>query len=325
MIRKEIVNIGVTHIHPHPENPRKDLGELTELAESIRKNGVMQNLTVIPIEGKTGEYMTVIGHRRCAAAKLAGVEELPCRIVDGMTENEQVSTMLEENMQRNDLTIFEQAQGFQMMLDLGDTEESIAAKTGFSKTTIRRRLSIAKLNQKELKKKENDESFQLTLKDLYELEKISDIKVRDKILKESNSSRDLVSRTQNAVAEAKREDCKKIISGMLKKAGIDKAPKEAEDELWSGKWKTVKEFELNKEAPKQLRLPAEKDTMYWIVYYRTLKVIVKAPKEKRELSPYEQEQKERIKRRSRLGQFIKKVRPEEKNSSAISFREKLIK
>ena len=55
-------------------------------------------------------------------------------------------------MQRSDLTIYEQAQGFQLMLDLGDTEEQIAEKTGFSKTTIRRRLNIAKLNQDELKK-----------------------------------------------------------------------------------------------------------------------------------------------------------------------------
>ena len=55
-------------------------------------------------------------------------------------------------MQRSDLTIYEQAQGFQLMLDLGDTEEQIAEKTGFSKTTIRRRLNIAKLNQDELKR-----------------------------------------------------------------------------------------------------------------------------------------------------------------------------
>ena len=67
--------------------------------------------------------------------------------------------MLEENMQRSDLTIYEQAQGFQLMLDLGDTEEQIAEKTGFSKTTIRRRLNIAKLNQDELKKKEHAEGF----------------------------------------------------------------------------------------------------------------------------------------------------------------------
>ena len=126
----DIVYIGIEHIHPHPENPRKDLGDLTELVESVKKLGVMQNLTVIPQEGSPGEYTALIGHRRHAAAKLAGIAELPCIIKEGMSKKEQVSIMLEENMQRNDLTIFEQAQGFQMMLDLGETEESIAEKTG---------------------------------------------------------------------------------------------------------------------------------------------------------------------------------------------------
>ena len=97
---KGIVTIGLEHIHPHPDNPRKDLGDLTELAESIKKNGIMQNLTVIPKEGEPGEYITIIGHRRSAAAKLAGVTEAPCRVVEGMTDKEQMSTMLEENMQR---------------------------------------------------------------------------------------------------------------------------------------------------------------------------------------------------------------------------------
>ena len=55
--------------------------------------------------------------------------------------------MLLENIQREDLTIQEQAQGFQMMLDLGDTEDQIAEKTGFSKSTVRHRLNIAKLDQ----------------------------------------------------------------------------------------------------------------------------------------------------------------------------------
>ena len=178
---KGIVTIGLEHIHPHPDNPRKDLGDLTELAESIKKNGIMQNLTVIPKEGEPGEYITIIGHRRSAAAKLAGVTEAPCRVVEGMTDKEQMSTMLEENMQRNDLTIWEQAQGFQMMLDLGETEDTIAEKTGFSKKTIRHRLNIAKLDSKTLMEKERQDGYQLSLTDLYELEKIKDVKTRDKI------------------------------------------------------------------------------------------------------------------------------------------------
>ena len=161
---KEITYIRTGAIHTHPENPRKDLGDLTELAKSIAVNGVMQNLTVVPTEDKPGEYYALIGNRRHQAAVIAGIEELPCRIVTGMDRREQLSTMLEENMQRNDLTIFEQAQGFQLMLDLGETEDSIAEKTGFSKSTIRHRLNIAKLDQKTLREKEQNDSFQLSLK-----------------------------------------------------------------------------------------------------------------------------------------------------------------
>ena len=125
-----LIYIPVSKLRPHPDNPRKDLGDLTELAESIKANGVFQNLTVVPHLGEitkehSGLYTVIIGHRRLAAAKLIGLKELPCIVVD-MSEREQLSTMLVENMQRVDLTIYEQAQGFQMMLDLGDTVDEIA-------------------------------------------------------------------------------------------------------------------------------------------------------------------------------------------------------
>ena len=119
----EIKYIPVSKLWRHPDNPRKDLGDVTELAESIKVNGVLQNLTVVPLIGEItkkwdGEsYRVIIGHRRLAAAKLAGLEELPCVVVE-MSEREQLSTMLTENMQRSDLTVYEQAQGFQMMLDM---------------------------------------------------------------------------------------------------------------------------------------------------------------------------------------------------------------
>ncbi len=102
--------IPVDKLFPHPDNPRKELGDLTELADSIRAKGVMQNLTVVPFVSKVnpkfngkGLYTVIIGHRRCAAAKLAGLAELPCVVVE-MTPEEQVATMLLENMQRVDLT-----------------------------------------------------------------------------------------------------------------------------------------------------------------------------------------------------------------------------
>lgn len=156
-----ITYISVKELHPHPDNPRKDVGDVTELAESIKVNGVLQNLTVVPnmvtgeITGDTWQrgYKVIIGHRRLAAAKLAGLEELPCVVVE-MSEREQLSTMLTENMQRSDLTVYEQAQGFQMMLDMGDTVEDIAEKSGFSATTIRRRVKLLELDKDKFKKSE---------------------------------------------------------------------------------------------------------------------------------------------------------------------------
>ena len=169
MENKELVYIEVKKIHSNPNNPRKDLGDIEELSESIKVKGVMQNLTVVASPEHPGEYMAVIGHRRRAAAEKAGLEKVPC-VISEMTEEEQFEVMMLENMQRNDLTIYEQAQGFQMMLDFGSSVDEIAEKTGFSKTTVYHRLNIAKLNQKELQKKENDSDFQLSFKDLTELE-----------------------------------------------------------------------------------------------------------------------------------------------------------
>lgn len=305
---KGIVSIAVENIYQHPDNPRKDLGDLSELSDSIKKKGVMQNLTVIPghwdekLEWHEEGYTLIIGHRRCAAAKMAGLKELPCRIVDDMSKKDQVSTMLEENMQRNDLTIWEQANGFQMMLDLGDTEAQIAEKTGFSKTTIRHRLNIAKLNPKELQKKEKDENFQLTLKDLYELEKIEDVKTRDKVLKAATDSRDLVWKAKQAVTEETKARNKKLFAELFKKAGIKKAPDGAENERYSGKWDILQSWQLDKEeAPKSLK--KFKEGALWVVFWGSeIAVIAPAKKQKKELSEYEIKEKEKAKAKKELKQ-----------------------
>ena len=319
---EKIVNIKVENIYPHPDNPRKDVGDVTELAESIKKNGIMQNLTVIPISALREEpenqpeadeisvksdFHALIGHRRLAAAKKAGLTEVPCKIVSKISKKEQVAVMLEENMQRNDLTVFEQAQGFQMMLDLGETEESISEKTGFSKSTVRHRLNLAKLDQEELKKKTDEEgSFQLTLKDLYELEKIKDIKKRDKVLKEARDSRDLVWRAKQAADEEIREKNIDLFQELFKKKGIPKANKKVEDERYSGKWDTLQEWELDKEPPKTLK-DFKREGLQWIVYYRKIAVIAPAKKKERKLSEDEIKQKELQEKKKEIKQKYKNM------------------
>ena len=141
----KIVMLPRDLLHPHPDNPRKDLGNLEELKESIKAHGIMQNLTVVPDE--EDGYKILIGHRRFAASE-GILNELPCVVTKGLSDLDQLGIMLVENIQRNDLSFVEQAHGFQMMMDLGDTVETIAEKTGFSKATVKHRLEIAKLNDK---------------------------------------------------------------------------------------------------------------------------------------------------------------------------------
>lgn len=302
-----IQEIALSKLENHPQNVRKTYNDIDELAESIKAKGILQNLTVVPKPGDADKYLVVIGNRRLLAAQKAGLDVAPCYISD-MDEREQASVMLLENIQRSDLTIYEQAQGFQMMLDFGETEDSISEKTGFSKTTIRHRLNIAKLNQKELQKKEQDSSFQLTLKDLYELEKVKDINTRNKILKESGNSRDLVSRAKSAVSEEKRKENAKAIEVMLKKLGVEEAPKEYEREMYSEKWKEVQEFDLDKNAPAKIKLPDKAEKLFFYVKYnRWMQLIKKVPKgEKRELSKYEQEEKDRQKTKRQIKAILKK-------------------
>lgn len=216
--KKSIVYLNRSQLEPHPDNPRKDLGDLTELRESIRQNGIMQNLTVIPTDDSLEHFRILIGHRRFAASE-GILNELPCVIVEDLTDREQVGIMLCENLQRNDLTFYEQGQGFQMMLDLGDTIDEISEKTGFSKNTVKHRVEIAKLPKKAI---ENNK-FQLTIGDLIELEKIADVKKREKILSEAWDSNNLKNRINQEIREQKIQKNLKQVKDWLKKCKVKKA------------------------------------------------------------------------------------------------------
>jgi ParB/RepB/Spo0J family partition protein len=141
----QTVAIPLNLLHPHPDNPRKDLGDLTELADSIRAHGVRQNLLVVPDPDHAGEYRLVIGHRRTAAANLAGRATLPAVIDSTLTPAGQLELMLLENLQRTDLTAIEEADGYQGLLDLGVDEAAIAKNIGRSRATVASRLRLRTL------------------------------------------------------------------------------------------------------------------------------------------------------------------------------------
>jgi ParB family chromosome partitioning protein len=313
--------VDVENLWPHPDNPRKDLGDLTELTESIRKSGVMQNLTVIPFGydkepeeqiaadkiTAAASFVVLIGHRRLAAAKEAGIEKVPCRIVSNISKSDQIAVMLEENMQRNDLTIYEQAQSFQLMLDLGETEDTISQKTGFGKTTIRHRLNIAKLDKRTMQRLDKDESFQLSLKDLYELEKVKDVKKRNEILRDAYNSRDLASRAIRAAKEEQMDEVAQKIIQLAEKRGIKPAGDDYANHRWDGTYTTIKEISLEEKAPERLRIGEDGDLLYYREL-RTLKVVKKKPKQKQQdLSPYEIERKELEKKKKQIKHIVKEI------------------
>lgn len=220
-----LTTIAIEKLHPHPQNPRKVIGDVTELAESIKANGILQNLTVVPMNDDWTEFTVIIGHRRLAAAKQAGLTELPCAVVE-MSEKEQLSTMLTENMQRSDLTVYEEAKGCQLLLDLGDTVAEIAEKTGFSESKIRRRVKLCELDEEAFKE---SQIRQPTLADYDRLNQIKDIETRNKLLESigtNNFDNLLYSAVKKQETAEEKEKIEKLCleHGMIKVQGFTEIP-----------------------------------------------------------------------------------------------------
>jgi len=291
----QLVMIPIGQLHPHPDNPRKDLGDLSELTESIRKQGVMQNLTVVPGHWLTDEewkeladkynkkpdedirrqmnskkrpdgYTVVIGHRRMAAAQAAGLAELPCVIRD-LDNRKQFEIMMEENMQRQDLTIPEQAYGFQLMFNWGYSVKDIAEKTGFSETTVNHRLQIAKLDKRILKKRQQDSEdgthLQLSISDLYELEKVQDIEKRNEILQNARNSQNLRYLVRTEIEEENRKKNKEIYIRMLEEIGIRKGTDQEVKNRYSNKYEYVTDIKLDEKPGKSLNIKLKKGLEHW--------------------------------------------------------------
>ena len=247
---KEVREININHIKPHPDNPRKDVGDVTELAKSIKVNGIMQNLTVVPA---ADGYKALIGHRRLAAAKKAGLETVPCVSLDNLSYQEQVAIMLEENMQRQDLTIPEQAESFQLMLDLGATIDDLKETTGFSESTIRHRLNLAKLDKELLQEAVHE--YQITLSDLIELEKLDDIEERNRILAFASDHNQIVNKVAMAVKEKKWQEHAKKVIFLLEAMKIHEAPEGTK--TWNRNVKELHVIYIEKEEKTKSHYTAE--------------------------------------------------------------------
>jgi ParB family transcriptional regulator, chromosome partitioning protein len=133
--------IPLNKVRPNPDQPRKALGDLRELTDSIREKGVLEPLLVrfIPREDT---YYIISGERRYHASKAAGLHELPCieKIAD---DAETLELGLIENLQRKDLTPFEEADGLQRLATHFDyTHDDIAKKIGRARSSVTETMSL---------------------------------------------------------------------------------------------------------------------------------------------------------------------------------------
>lgn len=139
--------LPIEKIEPNPNQPRIEIGDLSELTSSIREKGILEPLLVKPNKN-TGTWMIIAGERRWRSANLAGLKEVPCIELD-IDEQSIAEIALIENLQRKDLTIWEEADGLAALATkYSYTHEQIAKKIGKSRTTITESMTIAGIPDK---------------------------------------------------------------------------------------------------------------------------------------------------------------------------------
>jgi ParB family transcriptional regulator, chromosome partitioning protein len=159
MTATELIEVRLASLKSHPNNPRQHIGDVTELADSIKAHGVLEPLIAVK-QGELGDYLVIAGHRRLAAAKQAGLKNVPVLVRHDLdSKAAQIEAMVIENVQRTDLTPVEEGQAYKQLLAFpGYTQAKIAKTTGRSKASIKSRLAITKLPAKAAAKLENGQA-----------------------------------------------------------------------------------------------------------------------------------------------------------------------
>lgn len=291
--RGALVYLSVDSIDPHPDNPRKDLGDLTELADSIRQNGILQNLTVVPQED--GRYRALIGHRRLAASKMAGLETVPCVVVN-MPYKEQIGTMFSENVQRADLTPYEQAECLQMMIDLGDTAASVAQQTGLSEATVSRRLRLLKLDKKKFDKAQ--ERGGTSMEQYIKIAEIKNAADRKELL-DAVGTDNFNNRYRRALRE---QAIKELTPKAIKEAAIYAKPAPKGVDNWTHGYSREVRCDIDQWKPGTLILkkPKKDGEYFYYIGYGTIYILLKAEKAAGTANKVSEKEKAARKRRREL-------------------------
>ena len=150
--------VPIEKIATNKAQPRKIFKdkELTELASSIKENGIIQPITVKQIEG--GKFQIIAGERRYRASKLAGLDKVPVIVKKTPTQKQELVMAIIENVQRSDLNCIEEALAYyQLMSEYDLTQEEVATKIGKERSTIANFLRLIKLPRVVVQSLQKDE------------------------------------------------------------------------------------------------------------------------------------------------------------------------
>ncbi len=139
--------LPISRVEPRAGQPRTSFDEpaLQELADSIAQHGLLQPITVRPLDG--GYYQIVAGERRWRAARLAGLTEVPVRIIEADDRKAQELALV-ENLQREDLNPMEEARGYRALMDeFGLTQEAVSQSVGKSRPAVANALRLLTLQE----------------------------------------------------------------------------------------------------------------------------------------------------------------------------------
>jgi len=146
MTTLQITDLPIDAVRPHPQNVRRELRGIDELADSIKAEGLHQPIIVAP-EGD--QHVVVMGNSRHAACLKLGWDTIPCIVRDDLdTEEKVLSAMLAENCSRNYLTVTEEGDAFQRLLDLDLSAAAVGKRAGRSRKQVTERVTIASQSER---------------------------------------------------------------------------------------------------------------------------------------------------------------------------------
>ena len=246
----------------NPQNPRADLGDLSELKASIQAHGVIQPILVRPVEGG---YMVVAGSRRLAAATALELKEIPCHVRE-LDDDQAHELALMENIIRKDMTLIDEIRAVETLAMTGESHTEIAARFGRTARWVATRKKIAAMPEIVLKKIADGT---LSIADAEMLCKIGDGNAIAEIVEESDDIAESVNRRLRELSDAPwvngKSECAKCLLRSDKQASLFDDGGQArcmDEKCWEQKrnaWKVKKEAELRAAG----HLPKESYHSYW--------------------------------------------------------------